>query len=87
MLPLEQVPLQQERELTELNRRSERLLQDREQFALLAAGLSLLAGAERARASVGVALLGLWLLDIGENARASACPGRRRRRTDRNRRV
>ena len=52
---------------------------------LVAAGLSLLAGAERARASVGVALLGLWLLDIGENTRASACPGRRRRRrTDRN---
>nr|WP_206063629.1 tetratricopeptide repeat protein [Oceanimonas sp. MB9] len=34
--------LQQERELTELGRRSERLLQDRERFALLAAGLSLL---------------------------------------------
>lgn len=34
--------LQQERELTELGRRSEQLRQEREQFALLAAGLSLL---------------------------------------------
>ncbi|MDV2856496.1 tetratricopeptide repeat protein [Oceanimonas sp. CAM02] len=34
--------LQQERELSELGRRSEKLQQDRERFALLAAGLSLL---------------------------------------------
>ena len=38
---------------------------------LVAGGLSLLAGAE-ARASVGAALLGLWLLDIGEKTRGRA---------------
>lgn len=38
---------------------------------LVAGGLSLLAGAE-ARASVGAALLGLWLLDIGETTRGRA---------------
>ncbi|MCC4263128.1 tetratricopeptide repeat protein [Oceanimonas baumannii] len=37
-----ELQLQQERELSELGRRSEKLLQDRERFALLAAGLSLL---------------------------------------------